>query len=147
MVSFPLLKRSVPIPVLITPLVPAEILSQSCVCPPNWTKFVDTELALLSVTMGQEFPAPGVAITGPLGPSPKQINPVVTASPSNWKTPLESSTPPPGLLNCANAACGSPKTTRAIASSAKTNESFLQQHVRELITFLLLRRNWVWAGC
>src|ERR1700687_3057363 len=34
----------------------------------------------------------------------------------------------------------------ASASSARTKETFLQ-HVRQLINFLLLRRNWVWAGC
>src|SRR5450756_2589087 len=44
-------------------------------------------------------------------------------------------------LLCANA--GAART--ANASSAKTNESFLQQPVRQLITFLLLRRNWVWV--
>jgi hypothetical protein len=39
------------------------------------------------------------------------------------------------------------KTTTASASSAKTNESFLQQHVIELIAFLLLRRNRALVGC
>src|SRR6266403_1783638 len=32
-----------------------------------------------------------------------------------------------------------------IASSAKINENVLQQFVRQFITFLLLRRNWVWV--
>jgi hypothetical protein len=35
----------------------------------------------------------------------------------------------------------------ASASSANTNESFLQQHVIELIAFLLLRRNRALVGC
>src|SRR5215468_2296319 len=108
-VSPGLLNRSKPILVLGTPLVPAEIWSQSCVCPPNWTSVVVTEFPLLSVTAGQLLPAPGVAITGPRGPVPKQMKPVVVASPSSWNTPLESSAPPPGLLNCASALGGSAK--------------------------------------
>src|SRR5260370_27422721 len=99
MVSTKELNKALQIRVLTTPLVPAEILSQSCVSPPNFTRFVVTEFPLLSSTTGQVLPAPGMASTGPMGPIPKQVKPGVIASPSNLKTPLESSTPPPVLLN------------------------------------------------
>src|SRR5260370_18368681 len=58
--------------------------------------------------------------------------------------------PPPPAVNssCKQLPWRNASAARmAIASSAKINEDFLQQLVRQLITFLLLRRNWVLVRC
>src|SRR6516225_6975672 len=87
---------SVTMPVVASPwklVPPVFTFAQSSVCVPNATK---VKLG------GQVLPGPGVAMDGPpFATVLKQMPESLVAFPSSWKTPLESPTPPPGLLNCA----------------------------------------------
>src|SRR6516225_1828485 len=87
---------SATMPVVASPwklVPPVFTFAQSSVCVPNATK---VKLG------GQVLPGPGVAMDGPpFATVLKQMPESLVAFPSSWKTPLESPTPPPGLLNCA----------------------------------------------
>src|ERR1044071_7012111 len=83
--------RVVPVP----PLLAAKMVAQSSVCDPNATKVNP---------LGHVVPTGAARIGPPSGPPArlKQMAVSFVAFPSSWNTPLESSTPPPGLEDWAN---------------------------------------------
>jgi hypothetical protein len=72
---------------------------------------------------------------GPDEAIPKQMYASVVALPSSWKTPFESSTPPPGVESCATAK-GLPHVSATAAKTTAPGSEIKNRFVK-LTSFLL----------